>query len=305
MKSSLLYPKVLSFYRLFFTKLFLGVLLIIGSYSCSSDDENECCDPTNIECPNYDPCWNIVPSADFKMRSTSISFQIAENLQAEWCDTIYGSSVEFQANMLNGISYSWYVGNETNPRTGSSFKLGFSDYIEDTIQNINPEQTDYYLPLDITLIVRNNVSNCISTEDTLLTMTRQLVFSRKSLTDGTFVGRVEGENFDREIILWMDGEDPNPDSMNLQYYSDAIGLSDNDTLRRYWLFTVDILGSYKRFKWEENLNSWWIATDGIQIWDQEIITTANSPDRIELYYERYPEGSTELEIVKFSGQRVE
>jgi hypothetical protein len=69
--------------------------------------------------------------------------------------------------------------------------------------------------------------------------------------------------------------------------------------------TFDVLFSYKKRKWEEDLNGWWIATDGIQVWDQTITTFPDAPDRVDLYYERIPQGSDEVEIVRFTGERIQ
>lgn len=179
------------------------ILVLTG---CKKDDD-DCSDITNPKCSNYDPCWNIQPTADFKLRGTSVGFPVAENLVGEWCDTIFNWGVEFVADMENADSYEWYIGPEIEPRLGRSFKLGFKNYYQDTIQNLNPNNPDYYLPLDITLIVRNEKDQCIGQSDTLLTSSSRLVLTRKTLTQGTFVGRVEGEDFDREVTFWLNGED--------------------------------------------------------------------------------------------------
>ncbi|MFT6998496.1 MAG: hypothetical protein ACJAQ4_002258 [Cryomorphaceae bacterium] len=285
----------------FYSLLFLAVVVT----GCKEEDE-DCCDVSNPDCSNYDPCWDAMPSADFKMRGTSVGFPVSENLLAEWCDTIFNSGVEFMADMEDAEVYEWYIGTETEPRFGRSFKLDFGDYIEDTLQNLNPDNPDYFLPLDITLIVRSNEGACVSSSDTVLTSTSQLVITRKLLTRGTFIGRVEGEDFDREVIFWQNGEDLTAPIEPLQYFSDVIGFSE-DTMRIYgaYFITFDALASFKRRKWEESFNGWWIGTDGIQVWDQEIITSSEGPDRVELYFERYPEGSSTLEITRFSGTRVE
>jgi hypothetical protein len=291
---------------IFYSLLFLFVAVT----GCNKDDENPecpCTDPSNPECPNYNPCFGKEPTAAFKMRGTSVGFPISENLVAEWCDTIINSGVEFMADMENADSYEWYIGTETEPRFGRSFKLGFGDYYEDTLQNLNPDNSDYYLPLDITLIVRNNEGVCVNTNDTVLTSIAQLVLTRKTLTVGTFSGRVEGEDFDRQVIFWQNGEDLSNPIFEQQYYSEIIGLTE-EPLRFYGLLfplTVERLGSYKKTKWELELNEWTLGFDGVQVWDQEIITALMAPDRVELYFERYPQGSSTLEIKRFSGTRLE
>lgn len=286
--------------------LFYSTLFLIPVLTGCKKDDDDCSDITNPKCSNYDPCWNIQPTADFKMRGTSVGFPVAENLVAEWCDTIFNWGVEFVADMENADSYEWYIGTEIEPRLGRSFKLGFKNYYQDTIQNLNPNNPDYYLPLDITLVVRNEKGQCIGQSDTLLTSSSRLIFTRKLLTRGTFIGRVEGENFERQVIFWKNVEDFSNPIFEQQYFSEIIGLTD-DTLKYFGLYntSIDVLASYKRMKWMEDFNEWWLGPDGIKVWDQEIITSATEPDRVELYFERYPKGSSALEIKRFSGIRVE
>lgn len=283
--------------------LAFGLALIFSS--CDPDDDNTCCDPTNPECENYDPCWNVIPTADFRMRGTSVGFPVSENLLAEWCDTIYKSGVEFKANMQNAVEYRWYIGSESTPRSGSGFKLGFQSYLEDTLQNLNPDNQDYFLPLQITLEVRNDPGQCVTPQDTLISHTRYLVFTRKTLVIGTFRGYVEGENFTRDVIFWQNGEDLSNPNFAERYFTDIIGLPNDDTLRIHGIIgPTSFLASYKKRKWDEELNDWWIATDGIKLWDQTITTFPEAPDRVDLYYERIPMDGGATEIVNFSGERI-
>jgi hypothetical protein len=241
------------------------------------------------------------------MRGTAVGFPANEDFLAEWCDTILNSGVEFMADMQDADSYEWYIGTETEPRFGRSFKLSFSDYFQDTLQNINPDNPDYYLPLDIVLTVINEAGGCVDDNDTMLTSTSQLVFTRKSLVAGNFVGRVEGESFDREISLWLPGFDPDATGWETRYFSQLIGLPNQDTLRYYGALTnsIDGVRSYKQRRWATDLNGWWLGTDGIRVWEQEVITRAGQPDLLELYFERIPpEDESSVEIVRFSGERT-
>lgn len=285
--------------------MLLMVGLVLLAQCCKPDDT--CDDPTNPKCDNYDPCYSKPTTAGFKMRTTAPGFATPDNLQAEWCDTIFGSGVEFQADMQDAKSYTWFIGTETTPRSGYNFQVGFSSYTDDTLQNLSSENPDYYIPLPITLEVRNDPGQCVSPEDTLLSKTRYLVFSRKTLTVGTFRGYVEGENFTRDVTLWKNGEDPSNPNLYYRYFSDIIGLPYEDTLRFYGYVagSIDLLSSYKKKKWDEALNYWWIATDGIKVWDQTITTYPDQPDRVDLHYERIPMDSSATEIVNFSGERIQ
>lgn len=289
-------------------KYFLLLALISGVFSACDKDDEPCDDNTNPECPNFDPCWNKVVTADFKMRQTSPGFVVPEDLQAEWCDTILGSGVEFLADMDGALSYTWQVGTESTTRAGRRIVVSFSSYTQDTLQNLNPDNPDYYLPLNVVLTVRNEAGPCIAESDTVLTITRQLVFARKSLTQGTFRGRVEGESFDRDVIFWKVGEDLDNPQFNLRYFTMNIGLPPKDTLFDYWIWSSGIqskVTSYKEYRWNENSQQWWIGTDGVQEWDQKIITSHSGPDRVDLTFKRYPEDNSGVQIVRFSGERIE
>ena len=280
--------------------LLAGVVLA----GCRDDDDAPCCDATNPECPNYDPCWNQKPTANFRMRQTSPGFVIPEDLQAEWCDTILGSGVEFLADMEGALSYTWQIGTEAEPRTGRNLKLSFQSYIANPT-SLNPDNPDYHNPLPITLTVRNTPGACVNESDTVLTITRLLVLTFRSLTRGTFRGRVEGENFDRDVIIGQLAGQDNPDPTQL--VSLVIGFPVKDTL----VFTIlsggmqSSVRSYKQRRFDEELNQWWIGTDGIKKWNQQITTSASGPDRVDLYFERIPEDNSGLQTVKYSGYRIE
>ncbi|MCA1752150.1 MAG: hypothetical protein ABR572_11540 [Cryomorphaceae bacterium] len=289
----------------YFLIALLGAAVMAG---CRSDDDAPCCDATNPECPNYDPCWDRHPTAEFKMRQTSPGFVIPDELQAEWCDTIARSAVEFLADMDNALSYTWQIGFESEPRSGRRLAINFSEYTNDTVQNLNPQNSNYYNPLPITLTVRNTSGACVAQSDTVLSNTRQLVFARKSLISGTFRGRVEGESFDRDIILWKDSTNQDIPDYNYWFRSLHIGLPYEDTLTYFTIWASSMqsrVRSYKQIRWDEDAQQWWIGTDGIQKWNQQITTSADGPDRVDLYYERYPENGSDLQTVKFSGERIE
>jgi hypothetical protein len=274
---------------------------------CKKDDDAPCSDQTNPQCPNYDPCWNKYPNADFKMRQTSVGFVIPENLQAEWCDTILGSGVEFFADMDGALSYTWQIGDEAQTRSGRRLTIGFSSYLLDPA-SVNPDNPDYRNPLPITLTVRNAPSVCVNESDTALTITRQLVFTMRSLSSGTFRGRVEGESFDRDVILWQTGEDLDHPQFELRYFAQLIGLPPKDTITIFGLWSGTLQSnvlSYKQLRWDEQFNQWWIGTDGIQKWNQQITTSASGPDRVDLLFERIPEDNSGLQTVIFSGYRIE
>ncbi|TVR38464.1 MAG: hypothetical protein EA392_09770 [Cryomorphaceae bacterium] len=279
----------------------LAGMVLVG---CRNDDDAPCCDPTNPECPNYDPCWDKYPTADFKMRQTSVGFVIPDHLQAEWCDTILGSGVEFLADMEGALSYTWQIGSEAQTRSGRNLKLSFQSYIASPT-SLNPDNPDYYNPLPITLTVRNAPGACVNESDTVLTITRLLVLTSRSLTRGTFRGRVEGENFDRDVILWQEAGDLSHPNFIYWYVSHHIGLPFKDTLKMFVPSPLSMVTSYKQIRWDEDWHNYSTSRDGVRKWNQQITTSANGPDRIDLFFERIPEDNSGLQTVKFSGYRIE
>ncbi|MGB6034709.1 MAG: hypothetical protein WBG42_00475 [Cryomorphaceae bacterium] len=223
----------------------------------------------------------------------------------DWSDTILGSRMILEAEMNTADSYEWHIETERWPKYGKSINVTLSDFYEDTLNNLDPENPDFYRPLEITLIVRNQESDCVNPSDTLLTHTSHVILTRKTLTGGTFFGRVEGENFDRHITLWESGEDLSHPNFWQRYFAQFTGL-EPDTMRWYGgHMSNNMATSYKKRKWQLDMHEWWFGSDGIQLWEEEIINSLSGPDRIELYYERYPEEGGELEKVRFSGVRVE
>ncbi|MCA1761886.1 MAG: hypothetical protein LC664_02625 [Flavobacteriales bacterium] len=93
---------------------FLLLLVTALAVSCQDDDENTCCDPTNPECPNYDPCWdNEEPNASFFTEDRLIWPEFGEYL---WINDsiLMGGQVRFRSPFEGpGVSHVWYVGAET------------------------------------------------------------------------------------------------------------------------------------------------------------------------------------------------
>jgi len=102
-------------------KVFLYSLLFLFVVvtGCKEDDEDQCCDPTNPECPNYDPCINESPvTAEFKIYDDV--FSGGPNAD-QWFedDKIYRGRIKFEA-VEDSANYIWYLGAETI--TGTEFK---------------------------------------------------------------------------------------------------------------------------------------------------------------------------------------
>lgn len=81
---------------------------------CHNDDDEPCCDPTNPECPNYDPCFGKEqPNARFFTEDRLIWPQPGEYL---WIhdSILLGGPVQFRSPFEGPeVSHTWYVGAET------------------------------------------------------------------------------------------------------------------------------------------------------------------------------------------------
>jgi hypothetical protein len=91
---------------------------------CRDDEDAEecpvlCDDPSNPECPNYNPCLEESPiTAEFKIYDDVYSAGPNAN---QWFedDNIYRGRIKFEA-MEDSANYTWYLGQET--LNGSEFK---------------------------------------------------------------------------------------------------------------------------------------------------------------------------------------
>jgi hypothetical protein len=94
-------------YRWMLISIILSLLFVMG---CKKD-EQPCCDPSNPECPNYDPCYGIKPlSAKFDMAYTNNLL----NSPIYWPDsTFVGYYIDFISHLdLPQVEHRWYVGAE-------------------------------------------------------------------------------------------------------------------------------------------------------------------------------------------------
>lgn len=92
-------------------KLILVSTIIIFFTSCESDDENECCDPTNPECPNYDACLGIKePSATIILREPIFG---PDGFELTPDDSLFYNEVNFSSPYTGSeYTHTWYLGAE-------------------------------------------------------------------------------------------------------------------------------------------------------------------------------------------------
>ncbi|MEM9051477.1 MAG: hypothetical protein AAGC47_05445 [Bacteroidota bacterium] len=97
---------------------YLMLIMSIVLSSCSEDEEDNCCDPTNPECENYDPCFGKEePNAKFFTEDRLIW---PESGQFLWINDsiLRGGPVRFRSPFEGeGISHTWYIGAETLEET--------------------------------------------------------------------------------------------------------------------------------------------------------------------------------------------
>ncbi|MFZ6052966.1 hypothetical protein [Halocola ammonii] len=82
----------------------------ISISSCRKDNDEECCDPTNPECPNYDSCYGVEePTAEIIMRE----LYLFDGLSKTPPDSVFANEVEFSSPFINDdIEHTWYLGAE-------------------------------------------------------------------------------------------------------------------------------------------------------------------------------------------------
>lgn len=152
--------------------------------------KEECDDPTNRDCPNYDPCLSYEPA--------NAEFMILDSLTGWICDgELFGLSTEvdtlFVSNELifrakhDNDTYQWKVGTDDRTWIEKEFSLDFG--------------TNGTGDIPITLIVsKNDPDGCLTAEERSDTLTKfvHLYFWNHSTADNAppIVGSYFGANED-------------------------------------------------------------------------------------------------------------
>jgi hypothetical protein len=160
-------------YLLYSTVMMIGLSLLFVS-ACRKHD---CQDPQDPNCENFDPCYGKrMVHTDFIMTVGHGGFPPP----GPWCelpltDTFVHSYVVFEVPKGNvkGCSYQWKIGTESGFRYGEKFEVDFSPF---------REQGNWDAIVPITLTIRRPLDGCLGDPaDTVVTVTRNLVFSSKSI----------------------------------------------------------------------------------------------------------------------------
>ena len=91
--------------------IWLAGVVLLTLHACKKDEEEECCDPTNPECINYDPCLEVEePTAEIILQGTIFG---PEGFELTPDDSLFFNEVFF-SSPFNGPQYThtWYLGAE-------------------------------------------------------------------------------------------------------------------------------------------------------------------------------------------------
>jgi hypothetical protein len=96
--------------------ILLSFSLLLIAACCK--EEEECTDPTNPNCVNYDPCYGLEkPSAAFIMEEGGrLEWQDGQLVPRFFASDVFiGGNVRFRSELtnLNEYKHTWYVGTET------------------------------------------------------------------------------------------------------------------------------------------------------------------------------------------------
>jgi hypothetical protein len=159
--------------------LLLTFLLLDG---CKKEDEF-CDDPTNRQCPNFDPCTlAVAANSDFKIVNT-ISFGVDTVINIE-VDTAYGgsSNTAYQADIQEGLAYAWKVGADPRTFQGPELSLNFTGFIGNVAVTLETTTLDSL--------------GCIPESEMRTTKTKNIYYTDLSIPysiHGVFRGKVLGE----------------------------------------------------------------------------------------------------------------
>lgn len=101
--------------KLQWSAMTLLVVFAISIYSCRKDNDEECCDPTNPECPNYDPCYGVEePSAEFFIEDgVRDGFTNEFFWRSEGSGPFKGAEIRFRSPFTSAeFEHTWYIGSD-------------------------------------------------------------------------------------------------------------------------------------------------------------------------------------------------
>lgn len=162
---------------LLYTCIIACATLLVTLQSCK-----KCNDPRDPDCENYDPCMDAKQtSAAFTIKEATYT-QIIEPRLADFLmdtDSVYFSSVYFEATQADADSFIWQIGSEIEPRYGKQVNVKFPD---------NMRGSTFTIRL---IVKRTPNTRCFPNDDGIDTVIRQFYFVRfnEPLSwEGTYYG---------------------------------------------------------------------------------------------------------------------
>ncbi|HMQ48926.1 MAG TPA: hypothetical protein PKA00_15755 [Saprospiraceae bacterium] len=110
------------------------ILLCITAFcmgGCRKDDDEGCTNPQNPICPNYDPCYGLIPAfSDFVILDSVLSYGNADTSLSFIADTLMeGYRAYFAAKNRENIErYEWKIGSDPRTFEGPHLELDFYDF---------------------------------------------------------------------------------------------------------------------------------------------------------------------------------
>ena len=217
-----------------FQNLIILLALVVFTQCCKPEDE-DCFDPGDPECVNYDPCYGKTEvSADFQFLA---KYGFGDNVQWIPETKFVGSPVRFSAIDKEADSYTWYLGLDTITGT---------DEVELGVNNLEPGSYSASLVLE-----KEPNLLCFPEDDGRDSLMKffQVVDFCERLAIGRFRGTVSNfstDSIDIEIYFANTSTGEMCVIPSSPFFVNVLG--DNDTL----IGTSAGYGTYSRFMFSGN-----------------------------------------------------
>lgn len=234
---------------------FLTLALLALFTTCCKDD---CLDPTNPNCDNYDPCYGKTqPSAKFIMEEGGMrEWQNGQQVEIFYPDSVFqGFGIRFRSELTDNKVYKhyWYIGNLYYENVSQTPSISFGNTARP--QNITISHVIEYTP-DLQCFPDDDGKDSVA-------QTFRLIAEYKELkTYGKFQGRVNdtGQVFIVEILPIRTG----PPNQPIQYWPPYGQLTDkmwiNFNNRGDTLVSDDANALYRMIG-TNFMHHWWFNSD--------------------------------------------
>jgi|AntRauTorckE5430_2_1112549.scaffolds.fasta_scaffold06677_2 hypothetical protein len=171
-----------------------ALLLLLFSAACGKEDEEFCEDPTNRNCPNFDPCTlAVAANSDFKIVAAVRTFGDTI-IDIEIDTAIGGGNIYYKAVVTEGLeSYAWKVGADPRTFTEAELNLDFTTYTGD-------------ISVTLETTAANNMM-CLEEAQLRDVKTKRIHYAARAATGSiisTFKGTLLGDSAGDEHEVWID-----------------------------------------------------------------------------------------------------